>query len=384
MIWLQEPWLTSPDTQTVLQALENAGAQAFLVGGCVRNALLDCPVGDIDISTDATPHRVTQIVTAAGLRAVPTGIDHGTVTVVTENTAFEVTTFRHDVETDGRRAVVSFATTVEEDAARRDFTMNALYARKDGTVVDPLGGLDDINTRKVRFIGTPSDRIREDYLRSLRYFRFHALYGDPENGFDADALGGIAANLDGITQLSRERIGAEMMKLLAAPDPAPSVATMRQIGLLALCLPGADDTALGPLVHLESQAGLPPIALRRLSVIGGEDPMQALRLSKSQNRALGTLRNEIGSTREAAELAYLHGADTARNVALLRAASFETPPPPDLEARITLGADAQLPIQAADLMEQFSGPALGARLKELEQAWIASDFQLDRSALMAL
>lgn len=384
MIRLEEPWLTSPDTQAVLQALETGGAQALLVGGCVRNALLNCPVGDIDISTDAPPDRVTQIVTAAGLRAVPTGIDHGTVTVVTQNSAFEVTTFRHDVETDGRRAVVSFATTIEEDAARRDFTMNALYARRDGAVVDPLGGLDDLKARKVRFIGTPSDRIREDYLRSLRYFRFHALYGDADNGFDPDALDGIAANLDGISQLSRERIGAEMMKLLAAPDPAPSVATMRQIGLLALCLPGADDTALGPLVHLEGQAGLAPNALRRLAVIGGEDPMQALRLSKSQNRALGTLRDEIGSSRETAELAYRHDADTARDVALLRAASFRTPPSPDLDNRIALGDKAQFPIQAADLMAQFSGPALGARLKELEQAWIASDFQLDRSALMAL
>lgn len=377
-------WLTAGETQTVLATLESAGVQAYLVGGCVRNALLGVPVGDIDISTDARPDAVTEIATAAGLRAVPTGIDHGTVTVIAQGIPFEITTFRRDIETDGRRAVVNYADTMAEDARRRDFTMNALYARRDGTVVDPLGGMDDLNARRVRFIGDAQARIREDYLRSLRYFRFHALYGDPAAGFDADALAGIAATLDGIDQLSRERVGAEMMKLLGAPDPAPSVAAMRQVGLLLRCLPGADDTGLAPLVALEQIADALPLGLRRLAVLGGEDPTGALRLSRAQSRALATLRAGIAGTQDPAEIAYRHGAGTAQDMVLLRCASFGTGLPPGYQDQIETGARARFPLTASDLMPGYQGPALGARLAELEQAWIASGFTLDRSALMAL
>ncbi|CAN0587043.1 unnamed protein product, partial [Ectocarpus sp. 12 AP-2014] len=197
-----------------------------------------------------------ELARVAGLKPVPTGIDHGTVTVVADHDPFEITTFRRDVETDGRRAVVAFADTLDEDAKRRDFTMNALYARIDGTVIDPLGGLPDLRARRVRFIGDATDRIREDYLRSLRFFRFHAWYGNPDNGMDSDALAAIASHLDGLESLSRERVGAEMVKLLAARDPAPAVAAMRATGVLGRLLPGADDRALAPLIHLEDVLGL--------------------------------------------------------------------------------------------------------------------------------
>ena len=199
--------------------LEQDGAQALFVGGCVRNTLLGAPVADIDIATDALPERVMDLSAKAGLKAVPTGIDHGTVTVVSEGVPHEITTFRRDVETDGRRAVVVFSKDVAEDAARRDFTMNALYATPDGEIVDPLNGLPDLEARRVRFIGTASHRIQEDHLRSLRFFRFHAWYGDPAGGMDAEALAAIAENLEGLSVLSRERIGAEMLKLLSAQIP---------------------------------------------------------------------------------------------------------------------------------------------------------------------
>ncbi len=384
MTRITDPWLAKADTQRMLSVLESAGAQALLVGGCVRNALLGLPVGDIDVATDAPPDEVTAIAEKAGLRAVPTGIDHGTVTIIAGDTPFEVTTFRRDVETDGRRAVVTFAGSVEEDAARRDFTMNALYARRDGQVVDPLGGLSDLLARRVRFIGEPADRIREDYLRSLRYFRFHALYGDATVGFDPDALNGIAANLEGIDRLSRERIGAEMRKLLAAPDPAPSVATMRQTGLLPLCLPGADDTALAPLVHLEAERDMSPNAVRRLACLGGDNPKDALRLSRADNKVLKTLRNGLSELRGPAENAYRSGPDVARDIALLQSALFETPVASDLEEQIALGASAVFPLRAADLADELSGVELGTRLRELEQVWIKSGFSMDRSALMAL
>ncbi len=167
-------WLTGKQPQAVCAMLTEAGHQAWFVGGCVRNALIGAPISDIDITTDAPPERVTILAKNAGFHPVPTGFDHGTVTVVVQGHPFEVTTFRHDVETDGRRAVVAFANTIEDDAHRRDFTMNALYAAPDGLVADPLGGLPDLEARRVRFIDDAHDRIREDYLRILRFFRFHA------------------------------------------------------------------------------------------------------------------------------------------------------------------------------------------------------------------
>ena len=206
---ITENWIKDQAAQKVCAMLTDAGKQAWFVGGCVRNALLGAPVSDLDISTDARPEEVIALAAAAGLKPVPTGIDHGTVTVVVDRHPFEVTTFRRDVETDGRRAVVAFADTMEEDASRRDFTMNALYAAPDGTVVDPLGGLPDLEARRVRFIGDPHDRIREDYLRILRFFRFHAWYGS--DGLDRDGYAACAELSDGLENLSKERVGQEFL-----------------------------------------------------------------------------------------------------------------------------------------------------------------------------
>ena len=281
-------WIMAPSLHRVLGCLQGGGHRALLVGGCVRNALIGRPVADLDIATDALPGRVADLAQAAGLKVVPTGIDHGTVTLIADGVPHEVTTFRRDVETDGRRAVVAYSTRIEEDAARRDFTMNALYADAAGQVIDPLGGLPDLLARRVRFVGQPQDRIREDYLRILRFFRFHAVYGDPAQGLDAEGLAACAANLAGIDTLSRERIGHEMRRLLAAPDPAPTAAAMQAAGVLARILPGADTRALAPLVHL--QDGLAPDWLTRLAAIGGADPADALRLSRDEARRLAILR----------------------------------------------------------------------------------------------
>ncbi|MFW8633875.1 CCA tRNA nucleotidyltransferase [Cribrihabitans pelagius] len=377
---ISQPWLHDPATQAVCAALTAEGAQALFVGGCVRNALLGAPVSDMDIATDAHPETVLELAAKAGIKAVPTGIEHGTVTLIKSGIPHEITTFRKDVATDGRRAVVAFASGIAEDARRRDFTMNALYARPDGTVVDPLGGMADLQARRVRFIGTAEHRIREDYLRSLRYFRFHSWYGDAAQGFDADALAAIAANLDGLETLSRERVGSEMLKLLAAPDPAPSVAAMRQAGVLAQILPGTDDRALAPLIHLEGTR--PPSALRRLAALGGEDMQEALRLSKAQGRELTRLRDAATGTMGAAELGYRLGAAAAQDSLLLRAALLEQPPSPGLETEIARGAAAKFPLTARDLMPALKGPALGKALKKLEAEWIASGFTLGRDELL--
>jgi len=375
-------WLTRPQTQAVMAMLEDAGHQALLVGGCVRNALLGAPVDDIDISTDARPRQVITLARAAGLKPVPTGIDHGTITVVADGIPHEITTFRADVETDGRRAVVRFADDVTKDAVRRDFTMNALYADRRGTVVDPLGGLPDLIARRVRFIQNADTRIREDYLRILRFFRFTAWYGDPALGFDPDALAAIAQNLDGLQTLSRERVGAELKKLLRAADPAPAVATMAQTGVLTALIPGADARALALLVHLEQGLHIAPDALRRLAAIGAFDGA-ALRLSKAEQRQLATLQDLIGNIDSPEDLGYRHGSDTARDVLLLRAAMLDSDLPPDALARIAAGAQATFPVTARDLQPDLQGAALGRKLKLLEARWIASRFTLSREELLA-
>lgn len=381
-------WLHDDAAQALCRALGAQGAQVFFVGGCVRNALLGAGASDLDISTDARPEQVMELAGAAGFRAIPTGIDHGTVTVVVEGTGFEVTTFRRDVETDGRRAVVTFSDRIEDDAQRRDFTMNALYADAEGRVHDPLGGMADLSARRVRFIGDAVQRIREDYLRILRYFRFNAWYGDPAQGFDAEALAAIAETQEGIAHLSRERVGAEMMKLLGAPDPAPAVAVMRQTGVLQRVLPGADDRALALLIDLE--ADRPIDATSRLAaILGADSDMRTLQQQLRLSSAMATRATDLRLFAQdfalgPAELAYRQGGDFATRAVLLRAALLEQPLAPSVWDQIKLGSHATMPLTAQDLMPEFQGAVLGKILKYIESEWISSGFSLSASEMKAL
>ena len=368
-------WLQGPAAQKVCRLLMDAGYQAWFVGGCVRNDLLDMPVSDLDLTTDAVPDVVMRLARAAGLKVIPTGIDHGTVTVLAEGQTFEVTTFRRDVATDGRRAVVAFADNMHDDARRRDFTMNALYAGADGCVVDPLGGLPDLFARHVRFIEDPDRRIKEDYLRILRFFRFHAWYG--AGGIDADGLAACAANIDGLHTLSRERVTAEMFKLLAAPDPAPALASMAATGALAQILLGAVAQALAVLVHIEQSCALDPSPIRRLGVLGG-DPVAALRLSNKDALALEQMRSGLPLP----ELAYRAGAEAAISKAAITAAGMGVELDPEIIAQAKYAARQTFPLQAADLMPALQGPALGQALKQAEQWWIDSGFALGKAALL--
>ncbi len=373
-------WLARPATQAVMAMLAAGGHRALAVGGCVRDALLGGRVSDVDIATDALPERVLELAAAARLKAVPTGIGHGTVTVVCDGIGFEVTTFRRDVETFGRHATVVFSTRIEEDAARRDFTMNALYAEADGTVIDPLGGLPDLLARRVRFVGRPADRIREDYLRILRFFRFHACHGDPAGGLDAEGLAACAALGAGVDTLSRERVGAEMRKLLAAPDPAPAVAAMAAAGILARVLPGAEARLLPVMVHLES--GLAPRWLRRLATLGGEDADERLRLSRAESRALSQIAAGAADMLGPAALACELGADAGTDALLLRAARLGEALPDGWQDEIVRGSTAHFPIAAHDLMPALTGAALGARLAALRRRWLESGLRLEREELL--
>lgn len=382
------PWLNAPGVQRVAALLEQGGHRALFVGGCVRNALLGGVATDIDLATDAPPARVIALMERAGFAVVPTGLAHGTVTVLSDHAPIEVTTFRRDLETDGRHAVVDFSDDVAEDAARRDFTMNALYCDRTGRLVDPLGGIEDLRQRRLRFVGDPEARVREDYLRILRFFRFHAWYADPRRGLDPAGLAACARHAAGLGRISAERIGSEMRKLLSARDPAPAVAAMERAGVLAQVLPGAQAGGaqaggLSALVALERGHDLAPDPVLRLAVLGGEAPDTRLRLSRSEARRLAALAGAARSDAGLAVLGYRLGASDGLAAALARLSLAGAPAPTTLRARIARGAEAVFPVAAADLMGQIApGPALGARLRGLEARWIASDFALSRDELL--
>ncbi len=358
-----------PALQSVFDAIEAGGHRAWLVGGAVRNALLGEPVGDLDLATDAPPDAVMRLAERAGLKPVPTGIDHGTVTVVADGRGFEVTTLRHDVETDGRHAVVAFSDDLDGDARRRDFTMNALYADRHGMVIDPVAGLDDLRARRLRFVGDPARRIAEDYLRILRFFRFLAWYGRDADPAAVTACQSLRDGLDGI---SRERIGQELRKLLMAPDPVPAVRLMQDTGVLDKVLPDATPDRLYAL-----QSPAPWLA--RLAALSQADLAHALRLSRSEARDHRTLVTALANDWSFGRIAYrLHG-DLAHGAALLVQTGPSGPRPGWPAAQETV---LPLPIAAADLQAHLQGPALGRGLKAAEDAWIDAGFAMPAPALI--
>ncbi|WP_288947624.1 CCA tRNA nucleotidyltransferase [uncultured Paracoccus sp.] len=380
MTRLTAPFLDDPALKQVLAALSAEGAQALIVGGAVRNALLGEPVADVDIATSARPGETLRLAETAGLRTVPTGIDHGTITVIAGGRGFEVTSFRRDVETFGRRAVVAYSDRIEEDAQRRDFTMNAIYATSTGEVLDPVGGLEDLARRRLRFVGDPHDRISEDYLRILRFFRFLAWYGREAELQAVAACGELRA---GLARISRERIGYEIRRLLNAPDPSPSVALMTETGVLTQVLPGADASDLPELVEAEHEYGTGALTAwpRRLALLAPPDAAEALRLSRDETRTQDQIAQAL--TMPAPVAAYHFGRAVAAQSVLIRAARGETPPFGWCH-RLARGAEAKFPLTARDLMPQLSGPALGQALRRAEAAYIDSDFTLPREALLQI
>ncbi|WP_347268055.1 CCA tRNA nucleotidyltransferase [Paracoccus sp. (in: a-proteobacteria)] len=369
--------MADPVLARVLAALTAGGAQALIVGGAVRNALLGEPVADVDIATSAPPAEVMRLAAAAGLRTVPTGIEHGTVTLIAGGHGYEVTSFRRDVETFGRRAVIAFSDSLHEDAERRDFTMNALYADASGQVLDPVGGLADLAARRLRFVGDPRARITEDYLRILRFFRFLAWYGREA---DLHALAACRELRAGLAGISKERIGHEMRRLLAAPDPTQALALMAEAGILSLILPGADPGDMRELIEAEHDfgTGALPRWPRRLALLAADDAATALRLSRAEIREQQAIALALALALPVA--AYHHGRSAAAQAVLIRAARGQ-PPAFGWCHEIARGAAAQFPLAARDLMPALAGAAIGDGLRRAEAAFVASDFRLEPEAL---
>jgi len=391
--------LRRPALARLLAALDGAGEEARVVGGAVRNALLGRPVRDIDIATTATPDGVTARAREAGFRPVPTGIEHGTVTVVVDGAPFEVTTLREDIEADGRRAVVRFGRDFDADARRRDFTINALSLGRDGRLHDPVGGLADLAARRVRFIGDPAARIREDYLRTLRFFRFHAEYG--EGGLDRAGFEATIREREGLGVLSPERIRAELLKLLTARRGVALVAALSDAGLLARLIGGVGE--IGRLGRAAAYDGAgAPDAVRRLAalaVVTQEDAerlRERLRLSNAEHDRLAVHADLLARLKSIAgpldalairRLVADHGA-AALDDAL---AILDGEPRPVVlpEAQSALHRYAQgdeavptFPLRGADILARGvpKGPRVGALLARARAAWLAEGCPTDRAA----
>jgi poly(A) polymerase len=398
---LQAGWLRGGALARLMAVLDCDGEQARAVGGAVRNALLGLPVGEVDVASTAPPDDVVRRVTAAGFKAVPTGIEHGTVTVVIEGAPFEVTTLRQDVETYGRHAKVAFGRDWKVDAQRRDFTINALSADRDGAVYDYVGGLGDLAKRKVRFIGQAKQRIEEDYLRVLRFFRFHAAYG--QGALDADGLAACIAARGRLDQLSRERVRMEMLKLLVAPGAAAVLQAMADAGLLGPLLGGVPNALnFAAMAELEAALAMPANAMRRLAalaVLVAEDAerlWQKLRLSNAEYAALAAMAegwhriSPAFAENQQRALIYRLGGDVFTDQALLGFARSGAPPTDkDWRALATLPqrwTAPEFPIKAADLIALgvVKGPALGKALSAAETAWIAAGFPAAKAELEAI
>jgi poly(A) polymerase len=378
----------------LLDVLDRDGEEARIVGGAVRNALLDEPIGDIDIATTALPNVVIARVEAAGFKAVPTGIDHGTLTVVVAGRPFEVTTLREDVETFGRKATVRFGRDWKTDAERRDFTMNALSVKGDGTLCDYVGGLADLRDRRVRFIGDPAKRIAEDYLRILRFFRFHAAYG--HGALDAAGLHACIEARGGLEKLSRERVRMEVLKLLLARGAEPVLWAMAESGLLLPVLGGVPlIPTFAAMLDRESKLNLAPDAIRRLGALAvlvtedAERLWQRLRLTNAEHARLMAMAEgwwrvtpRVGE-RDARALLYRLGPQSFVDRVLMAWSHADAGASgSDWSALATLPQRWTVPVfplKAADFMKRgiARGPALGAAMRAAEAAWIDADFPDD-------
>lgn len=390
MILQGQDWLDAAATRRVMAALEAAGGPgcARFVGGCVRNALVGQPVDDVDIATTLTPEQTDQAIRAAGLKAVPTGLAHGTVTAIADHRPFEITTLRRDVATDGRNATVAFTDDWAEDAARRDFRLNALYADAEGRVLDPTGeGVADALAGRIVFVGDPEARIREDYLRILRFFRFFAWYGRGEP--DAAGLTACTALASGMTRLSAERVSKELMKLLAAPDPGPAVAAMDAAGVLGRILPEGELTpAFAAMVRLSDDPVLRLMVLTPADAATAVAASRRLRLpNRIRDRLAAAAGVEVDPSMTAAQVraaVYRHGVQAVVDALLRRSAERpdEAPALDRLRDIAEAWAPPRLPVGGRDLacLGVPPGPETGRLLKAFEADWIAADFPVDGHA----
>lgn len=373
-------FIHAADVQRVFTVLDQVGG-GYIVGGAVRDSVVGREPKDIDFATPASPDVVTKAFEEAGHKTVPTGIEYGVVTAVINGNPFEVTTFRRDVECDGRRAVTAWGASLEEDAQRRDLTMNALYADRDGVVIDPTGGLGDLRARRIRFVGDAETRIREDRLRAFRMFRFWSRFGDPDPEVHEEAIKAAALFAGDFSAVSRERIGAEMSALLMTADPRPQIREMARSGIWADAVGAADHGLIIELIGKDIELGEKPSLANRMAPLGPDTIKTLLKLPKALSITSKNVSDAIAWD-DPARAAFTYGPEVAKAAFLWRSSTGVNDLTRDeAEARIKHGAENAFPLSAQDL-PHLQGKDLGDALKGARQAWLDGGLKADRDELL--
>ena len=379
--------LAVPEIINLLGALSSDGAEIFLVGGCVRDAVLGITSPDIDLATDAMPNEVLELCKKFQFKTLETGRSHGTITVVLDKILFHVTTFRSDINTDGRRAKVKFSKSYLEDSKRRDFTMNALYMTIEGKILDPLGGWNDLMSGEVRFIGKPIDRIKEDYLRVLRYFRFLAQYGKKKNSIQPNVLSACAESLNGLKSLSKERIWDEIKKLLKAENPVFALEAMKSCGVLDVVIPRAEVQNLHKLLGFEKRFNLKPDALNRLVSLSRRTVASLILdwpISKRDRSTVEIILNISQDNSSLRVKSYKYGKKLVLRSLLIFLDELHEGKEKEILAEVNFGSSKKFPLATKDFIIYVEpSKRLGELMSQIKTIWLESNMSLSRKALLS-
>ena len=376
-------WLRNPSAQKLSKLYKNFGYQVLFVGGCVRNTILKMPVTDIDLATDAQPEEIIKIAKENNIRFVPTGLAYGTITLIIDNKNYQITTFRTDFDHDGRYAKVEFTESLLLDASRRDLTINALYCNHVGEVIDPLNGLDDIKKQKIKFIGNPNERIKEDNLRILRFFRFQAIYGNKNLEIDSIALEACHNHKSKLAALSKERITSELRKILSAPNPLEVIIKMNETGVLNELFQKVSIDSLEAYLKTEGKFKININWLGRLLSLQVTQEEESLKLTRCEFKFLKQTKSAIENQIHVLEFSYYNGVENGKIYSILQNFRHNIILSKNLLNQINSLATKKFPITAKDLMPEISGKKLGEALRSLEDRWIKSNFTLSKKELLA-
>ena len=376
-------WLRNPSAQKLSKLYKSFGYQVLFVGGCVRNTILKMPVTDIDLATDAQPEEIIKIAKENNIRFVPTGLAHGTITLIIDNKNYQITTFRTDFDHDGRYAKVEFTESLLLDASRRDLTINALYCNHVGEVIDPLNGLDDIKKQKIKFIGNPNERIKEDNLRILRFFRFQAIYGNKNLEIDSIALEACHNHKSKLAALSKERITSELRKILSAPNPLEVIIKMNETGVLNELFQNVSIDSLEAYLKTEEKFKININWLGRFLSLQVTQEEESLKLTRCEFKFLKQTKSAIENQIHVLEFSYYNGVENGKIYSILQNFRHNIILSKNLLNQINSLATKKFPITAKDLMPEIRGKKLGEALRSLEDRWIKSNFTLSKKDLLA-
>ena len=380
---LENNWLNQSSSQFLPKIFSGYGHQALFVGGCVRNSILNMPVIDIDMATDALPETIIKISKEHNFKFIPTGLEHGTITLIIDNISYQITTFRSDITNDGRHAKVEFTTSLLLDASRRDFTINALYCDGYGKIIDPLNALDDLNNRVIKFIGDPNKRIAEDHLRILRFFRFQAIYGNKMLKIDLHALEACREHKAKLGTLSRERITSELHKLLLSDDPIRTMTKMIDTGVLNELIKNCKISSFISYIEAEKKYKIKINWLGRLLSLHGTNIEEVLAFSRQELKMIKYTKRAIKKNVPIFEFSYYNGMEYGIIYLLLQHGSKKTALSKILINKVSAIMTKKFPVTAKDLMPRLKGKKLGDELKRLEIQWIKSDFTLNKNQLLS-